>query len=248
MRKLTFLVLFFGSLVLLGPGLAGASTSYTFLDTTTVQGWQGHAPSGLYDNVDIVADPPTSAWDIKQVTVTYTDDNKIVMQIYTNYPQAGLGPGQADIALNLYDGNGFTAAIIMQPGADFGKLVTGVDWGAVPENLYSSPSYINYAGRYYVDGQPTGIPLTLANSWQDVLGMATVDYGAAGTGDGISTYLLTVTFDNPGVTPGKNGFGFEVSSGSCANDTMVVPIPGSVLLLGSGILGMLGLGWRRRGH
>lgn len=77
-------------LALLAPGGAAAYTQ-TITDNTLVLPYQGTKAS-TYDGwttwTDTIA-APTTEWDIKRVAVTWTGAD-LTMQIYTNYPQAGL--------------------------------------------------------------------------------------------------------------------------------------------------------------
>ena len=58
---------------------------------------------------------------------------------------------------------------------------------------------------------------------------------------------FSVSIDLSGLNLGSNGWSFVWGAGTCANDTAMgaVPIPGTVWLLGSGLLGLALLGRRK---
>jgi hypothetical protein len=247
-NKLKILLTLTISLLLLAPGIAAAYTE-TITDTTLVLPYQGKSPSsypGWTTWTDVIASTP-SAWDVKQVAVTWSGTT-LEMQIFTNYPQAGLeGAGQADIALG-HDGT-FDAGVKMS-GTDLGKIYTVSSWvnpQSNPPLSWSNGSWI-YGGAY--DQAAPKTPDTLIGTGTNDLGTAVVNWVAL-TND-ITAFRIDVIFPDGFNASGLwNNFNFEVGSGSCGNEVMAgtashAPLPASALLLGTGLVGLVGLRRRRK--
>ncbi len=231
-------------LVLLAPAGAFAYTE-TIADTTLVLPYQGsHANGDPW--TDIIAEHPT-AWDITKTAITWTGTN-LEMQIYTNYPQAGISTdgqnaGQADIALGT---NGTYTVGIAMSGPNLGKIYTVSSWTHPGDLQWGSGSWV-YGGKY--DEANPKTPDVLIGSGINNLGTATVSWNTAPAGSGVN-YVIDVIFpDGFNASGDWNTFNFELGSGTCANEVMSgtasnVPIPASAMLLGTGLLGMMLL--RRR--
>ncbi len=173
--KFTWLI-FIMSLLLLAPGGAAAYTE-TIADNTLVLPYLGTSPStysGWNTWTDIIASNP-SEWDINKVAVTWSGAN-LQMQIYTNYPQAGLdGAGQADLALDPDQNSSWNVGVKMS-GNDLGKIYTVNSWVHPQDNpplFWSNGSWI-YGGRY--DQASLKIPDVLIKTGTNDLGTATVGW------------------------------------------------------------------------
>ncbi len=129
------------------------------------------------------------------------------------------------------------------PIAGTGSYLTSITaYGATYGNIY---------GGQFDIGVPKDIPVW-ATSTANV-NLATVNWIAhTPTVSDPWNWDVSIDLSILGLTYWSD-FTFLWASGTCANDTIEgrwlgsqVPIPGSVLLLGSGLLGLVGLGWRRR--
>jgi hypothetical protein len=189
-----------------------------------------------------------------------TNSGGVAYQLYTNIPQAGVvingtpvwatTPADLFITEN-YMGVDYQWAIPLVSRTGF---TAGVQY-AVGTVLTSTDIYnANGGGAYNYN---PNIPVQVATVG-DNYGYASFGGGSvswASIGAGLPDWMITVQSgmweDDAFAT-----LTFLWGTGTCANDILTgqvggggnpnVPVPPTVWLLGSGLLGMVGLGWRRR--
>ena len=249
----------------LSPASVWADTIKTevIYDQTAVYPWYGtgrNTNSPFNHWTDIVANDPIN-WDIKRVEISWLfttpgdASETITMKIYTNYPLYGGEAGTADVWLQNKD-TGDVAGIVLHDGSD--KLVSGITWASsrttTTPNQWSNGSWI-YAGEYApqdTNPNPGTLPLTSIQNYSNILGTVSVDQ-ASNPDPTDSKYITTLVFPLYFLDSEWTNFDFTVMSGTCANEVLAgtadpirpVPLPPSILLLGSGLLGLGFMGSRR---
>jgi hypothetical protein len=228
------------SLVLLSTSGVMATT-YTFMDTTLVQPWKGNSPTGAaWTDVE-----GENYFNTYQVDVTLTG-NDVKFEIYTNYPSTGHNFGgsigvvpPADLALDL-DGNGVFekgVALSAHDGLTVGQLYDVTTWKSA-QQLFGPGSPGTYGGRY---GNPSDakVPYTkiAAVSGTGILASVDTNWNPIGSNP---DYRVDVVLDGVNSLGDWDNLTFFWGTGTCDNDgiTGTVPLPPSILLLGSGLLGL----------
>jgi hypothetical protein len=240
MKKLTCFAL--ALLLFLCLGFSGA-WGYDILNNTTIQdttgSWIGNGLpwNGNTNPIDVPGDGNFSTKGADWNAATHT------LTLYSNWGTGRDGfdgifytadlligttgtPGVWNFSIGLDDGtNGAPNRI--------GKVYTGADQGTVQPGGYTCGLNYNNANPLpiviykpdYVNG---GVPVT----WTLLGNTANPDYK-------VEVILGNLVGDQ---------FDFLWGSGTCGNGTMAghVPLPPTVLLLGSGLLGLVGLRYRRK--
>jgi hypothetical protein len=245
-------------LVLLAPVGAAAYTYTQILqDDTLVLPYKGASHTTDYASggpVDVIANN-TALWDIKQVAIIWdTVNSTLEMKIYTNYAPGGQeGAGQGDIVLSPGGDGKWGYGIILSGVNSLGDIKTSL----VPVTTWLATTQTSWAtnGSIYSGAYGASLPIeSVINVHGASLATVNGSYTQLGGSD-ISTYLIDLVFSYKDLELDFDHFDFMVKSGTCGNDTMVatatlgdspVPLPPSALLLGTGLVGLVGLGWRRR--
>ena len=233
MRKTIILTLS----LLLGLGIcATGAWAYDFPDTTKVERYNGSIASGEWTDVVGLA----SEYDILGGNLV-NDGGNYHLVIYTNWnPFISHGPVHtADLFLDTDMDGDWDAVVVLDTNRVAGTVYYNPTSITTSQDLFSGMEHFLYGGMYD-EAAPKEVPV-LGTS--DDTGLTTVLWTLGLSGDPNTVdILLSGIEDFDPLT-----FQYLLASATCANDVAQggVPIPGTVMLLGSGLLGMAGLGWRR---
>jgi hypothetical protein len=233
-------------MLLLSTAAGALANSYDFPDVTDVEAWRGNAPrtSGSWVGwFDVIGDEAR----FQTFGATLTDNN---LTIFTNWgpDDVGfLGSETADLFLDIRNTGSWTHAVNLNavltaggPGNFVADILAITSSPQTSQELFAGTGLI-YGGRYD-EADPKPVPVLAAG---EVVGQAAVIWAALAAGE--SSHSIAIAL---GHVPGfdARNFAFLWGTATCGNDTMtgVVPLPGTVLLLGLGLLGLVGLGFRRR--
>lgn len=243
---------------------------------TQAEGWRsGQVVGGNYNGTGIFQDfigrpfaTDSITFNFNPFSFTILTNNQPGGRVYAN-----TNFGVADLAINYSSGNAGYDAYTLQHfpsavspfelGVDMqayaagtpGQAGNGVAWLANVRTWETSFSYtnphpgLNYGGAYKSSTEPAAAKLQPVEVF-----MADADRYAQGTiawvvndpaldvNNNIPDYLITVTM------PGIQGAPAEFLWGTarCANDIVHTPIPGTLLLLGSALIGLVGVGLRKK--
>lgn len=215
-------------------------------DTTLVQPWLGNKVStypGYTNWMDIIGDP--NIFETPKVILTVDPGtSKVNYQIFTNFPKTG-DPDYsmtkvADLFFDFNQNSGtYNYAVILRPDGHDGFSqgdVVRLSQARSAQDIYGGYGNLIYGGRYN-QSNPL-ISYTEAVSG-NLLSQASVSWNP---GNAIAKYEIDISFTAPA---GANQT-FFFGTGNCSNDGVSnVPVPASVLLLGSGLLGLAMLRWRK---
>jgi hypothetical protein len=229
MRKTVFVTCIL--VLVLGLSVGGA-LAYTYNDTTDVQEWRNGGVYGVWK--DVIGDANLfNTFGANLSGSTFT--------IFTNWNPNKDGSVNAAVKtadLFIYKGSNVSPDFAIQL-----DMLTGTG------NVYANPSYntsddifkgtgLIYGGKYdQTNPQLAPTQVTSANT-----GSTSVVWtiGSGGLNNQVDIDLTGLGLSGP--------WSFVWGTATCSNDAFsnVVPVPASVLLMGSGLLGLLGLGWKRK--
>jgi len=224
---------------LLGLCVSGA-LAYDYNDDTLVQEWNaGHTYGG-------------GAWkDVIGTTTIFdtlgADWNGSLLTIYTKWNPNTMDPDissvkTADLFIDAGCNGSWDYAIVLDVTrtTEVGKAyVAPFSSVSTSDDLFKGQTSLIYGGLY--DETAPSVAVALASSGSTLNADVNWTIGSGGHDN-----YVTVDLSNLGLT---EPFGFYWGTGTCSNDGFAacVPIPPSMLLMGSGLLGVGLLGWRRRG-
>ena len=194
--------------------------------------------------------------------VNYTpgiNNGGIILNLFTNFPQAGVvcngsppwntQPADVFITENYY-GNNYSWAI---PLVDRTGFTAGTMYAVA--SFLTSDQFDPSGGTGYIFNANVPVQVaTVGNNygWTSIGGGSVTWTALAGLPDYEVSVVTGAWQDDPFGT-----WTITWGTATCANDVLTgtiggggnpnVPIPPTALLLGSGLLGLAGLGWRRKG-
>jgi hypothetical protein len=217
---------------LLGLSVSGA-LAYGYNDTTNVQEWRAGAVYGAWK--DVIGD--TSVFDTFGANLSGN-----TLTIFTNWNPNKDGDVDAavktaDLFIDLGCNGSLDYAIQLDTLSRTGKVYANPTYNT-SDDIFKTKTSLIYGGNYD-EASPKLVPVQATSSDTDTTSVVWT-IGSGGLGN-------EVAIDLAGLVSGQ--WGFVWGTATCANDSFAacVPIPPSVLLMGSGLLGLGLLGWRRRG-
>lgn len=220
-----------------GIAVSGAlANTYDFHDNTLVQEWNSGHPYGSGAWEDVIGE--TSVFD------TFGADlNGNLLTIYTNWNPNKDGNTDAavktaDLFINVGCDDTWDYAIQLDTLTGTGLVYTSPAYNT-SDNIFKSNTNLVYGGNYD-QANPQLVPVQSTSSDTGTTSVVWT-IGTGGLNNQVDISLAGLSLENK--------WGFVWGTATCGNDGFAacVPIPPSMLLMGSGLLGLGLWGWRRRG-
>lgn len=212
-------------------GLSVSAMAYDINDTTLVQPWRIGAPTGgaFVDVIGAANVFDTFGADVSGTTLT----------IYTNWFPGTVSISPLVVTADLFldtDADGFwNYGIQLDTLTGTGNVLNALSFSNA--DLIFSGTGFTYGGLY----DPVNFLDTAVKATGAVLDTTSVVWTAGAPNK--------VDIDLTGLV--GSSYNFFYGTATCANDGFagdVVPVPASLLLLGSGLLGLVGLGARKKNN
>lgn len=264
MKKVVMLAV---AMLLAAAPVALADSVITNPDLQDVRAYSGIAPTNYLTNwMDVIGTPGdanSNGFNTSKVVLTFTNPGAtyykdLKVDLYTNYPSTGNVSGGGDVAadviLSLNGGiNNYGIAMTTHGGLTQGTLYAV---GSLASSIDRWGSKGGIYGGAWDDSSSDTDPGNTA--WTYITGTTGSFMDASsfnwGAGDGVSQYMVSISYAGYNATQsgGLNTLTGFWGTGDCSNDGIAftgtgspVPLPPSVLLLGSGLLGLALLGKRQ---
>lgn len=222
--------------LVLGLWVSGA-LAYNFNDNTLVQNWNQGGPYGGGAWQDVIGDS-----NVFDTFGANKSGNTFTMFTNWNLSHNGdLGYSEVQTA-DLFIDKGYNGtwdyAIQLNTASGTGKVYANPTY-KTSNDIFAPLTNLIYGGKY--DEAAPKLAPVLATSSDTGTTSVVWTLGSGGLNNEVAIDLSGL-----GLT---GNWGFFWGTGTCSNDGFAgyVPIPPSVLLLGSGLMGLGLLGWRRRG-
>jgi hypothetical protein len=258
------------AMVLAAAPVALADSIITIPDLQEVRSYQGANPvnygSNWMDVIGQAGNATTDGFNTSKIVLTFSNPGAtyykdLKIDIFTNFPQAGniggLGDIAADMILSLQGGtNNYGIALTTHGGALTLGTLYKVDTLQTSVDRYTPQTNLIYGGAWQDapgnDADPSNLSYVyMTGSPTPALAATSIVWGA---GDGVSKYDISIFYAgyNNAQDGGLNTLTGFWCTGDCSNDAISftgtgspVPLPPSVLLMGSGLLGLALLGKRQ---